>query len=214
MSNKTPPITSFTPDSPEFEWLRSRASGWQFGEQGILAAITARLGDQGQCVEIGAGNGHGLPLTIHHFYERGLPCVLFEANPASLASLRDIYPNAIIRGRFDRDAMSVIDPEPLLCVVDVDGEELGIMRALLRRTRPMVLMVEHMDTCCPHTTDDIGGIPSWLLGLRVDQTWVIQHNAHTIYHEAKANGYARLGQTRVNSIFVRGEDVDKVERQG
>ena len=211
----------FVADRPEFEWLTEKAGGWQFGDQGILVALANTINQPGQCVEIGAGDGEGLPLTIEPFYEYGLPCVLFEADLESLRKLMVKYPKATHRGQFtvferaypdQNPLVGVMDvhKQPLVCVIDVDSVDSIIMELVLSHVTPKILMVEHFDQCHERNTDINQRIPEWLLGVEFDGGFTVQDNAETLKVIARSYNYTRLGTTRVNSIFVHDSLVEKV----
>jgi hypothetical protein len=202
----------FEPEEDRFAWLIDHAGGWQFGEQGILIALADKIAPSGQCVEIGAGDGDLLPLTIHPFYERGNECVLFEADAESLGSLVLKYPKATHRGRFVNGFESVICNCPAVCVIDVDGIDSQIMQNILANHDPHVLMVEHFDKCHPADCDTEGDIPYWLLGQHLPDNFRIQDNAATINSIAAENEYIRVGTTRVNSIFVHKCHINRVSQ--
>jgi len=202
----------FVADDPRFAWLGDRAGGWQFGEQGILAALADAIDPTGQCVEIGAGDGEGLPLTIDPFYNRGNDCVLFEADAVSLGRLIVKYPRADNRGEFLEGMCYNISCYPSVAVIDIDGHELEAMRILLHHCGPSVLMVEHFDKCHPADWIHSQEIPSWLLGLELYDGFKIQNNAATVKDAALHFDYTRVGTTRVNSIFVHNSHLSKVSQ--
>jgi hypothetical protein len=200
----------FVADRPEFEWLTEKSGGWQFGEQGILVALANAINQPGQCVEIGAGNGEGLPLTIEPFYNHGLDCVLFEKDADSIEKLAAKFPKAKIRGEYEFAVSSNLEANLMLCVIDVDSIDSLIMEHFLRNHRTSVLMVEHFDECHPGSVAELGRVPAWLLGREIDGGFKIQDNAETLFSMACDFNYTRLGTTRVNSIFVHDSLVEKV----
>jgi hypothetical protein len=202
----------FVADRPEFEWLTEKAGGWQFGEQGILVALANLINQPGQCVEVGAGDAEGLPLTIEPFYNYGLDCVLFEKDEDSIRQLAAKFPRAKIRGEYAFETSSNLDAHMMLCVIDVDGIDSLIMEHVLSNHQTSILMVEHFDKCHSSNTDDIGRVPAWLLGREIDSGFKIQDNAETVYSIACDFNYTRLGTTRVNSIFVHDSLVEKVTK--
>jgi hypothetical protein len=202
----------FVADRPEFEWLAEQAGGWQFGEQGILVALANLINQPGQCVEVGAGDGEGLPLTIEPFYNYGLDCVLFERDEDSIRQLAAKFPRAKIRGEYAFETSSNLDAHVMLCVIDVDSIDSLIMEHVLSNHQTSILMVEHFDKCHPANTDDVGRVPVWLLGIEIDEGFKIQDNAETIYSIDCDFNYTRLGTTRVNSIFVHDSLVEKVTK--
>jgi len=201
----------FVPDDERFAWLSDHASGWQFGEQGILFMLASCISPVGQCVEIGAGDGGELPLTIEPFYQDGADCVLFEADPVKLGKLLIKYPRASLRGEFG-GTMDGISKHPLLIVIDIDGHDIDAMRECLSQCEPAVLMVEHFDMCHPADCDEAWDLPPWTLGLRLENNFTLQANAATLLHAAKNFGYTRIGTTRVNSIFVHDSHLSKVSQ--
>jgi len=201
----------FIADRAEFDWLTEHASGWQFGEQGILAAIAVKLQAEGQCVEIGAGDGEGLPLTIEPWYRRCCRCLLYEKNDESRAKLADNFPSATIRGEFGESWIGDAGDEIAVCVIDVDGIDSTIMIDVLARRRPTVLMVEHFDQFHENNCESAAAVPRWLMGLQLDRGFTIQDNAATIKRYASRYQYVRVGRTRVNSIFVQLSDIDRLK---
>jgi hypothetical protein len=201
----------FVADDPRFAWLGNHASGWQFGEQGILFMLASCISPVGQCVEIGAGDGESLPLTIDPFYQDGADCVLFEADPVKLGKLLIKYPRARLRGEFDGTADG-ISKYPLLIVIDIDGYDINAMRECLSQCEPAVLMVEHFDKAHQRHCDEPDDPAPWTLGLRLEGGFTIQANAATLRLVAKDFGYTRIGTTRVNSIFVHDSHLLKVSQ--
>jgi ribosomal protein S27AE len=199
----------FVPDDERFAWLSNHASGWQFGEQGILFMLASCISPVGQCVEIGAGDGEYLPLTIDPFYQDGADCVLFESDLVKLGKLRVKYPRANLRGEFG-GTMCGVSKNPLVVVIDIDGYDIDAMRECLTQCTPGVLMVEHFDRCHPEDCDEVADIPSWALGLELKGNFTLQANAATIRNAAYEFEYHRIGTTRVNSIFVHKDHLPKV----
>jgi hypothetical protein len=202
----------FVADRPEFEWLTEKSGGWQFGEQGILVALANAINQPGQCVEIGAGDGEQLPLTIEPFYNYGLDCVLYEKDSESLKKLHDKFPKANLRAAFCLNTSCHLSDNLMLCVIDVDSIDSVIMEQVLTYEKPAILMVEHFDKCHERNTDINQRVPEWLLGVRFDGGFSVQDNAETLKTLAEQHNYTRLGTTRVNSIFVHDSLVEKVAK--
>jgi len=201
----------FVPDDERFAWLSNHASGWQFGEQGILVALADAIDPAGQCVEIGAGDGEGLPLTIDPFYHRGNECVLFEIDRVSLGKLIVKYPRADHYGEFS-GTIDGFSKKLLLVVIDIDGYDINAMRECLTQCQPAVLMVEHFDKTHQRHCDEPDEPAPWTLGLRIEGGFTIQANAATLLRVAKNFGYTRIGTTRVNSIFAYDSHLSKVSQ--
>ena len=204
-------LEGFTAESDDLKWLEECAGGWQFGEQAILATIAVKLQAEGQCVEIGAGDGEGLPVTIEPWYNRGDRCLLYEKDEAARAKLAGKFPNATIRGEFGSSWNNDAEYDVAVCVIDVDGIDSTIMTEVLARRRPTILMVEHFDMCHERHCESVASVPVWLLGLPLERGFTIQDNSATIQRYAARYQYARVGRTRVNSIFVQKSDIDKLK---
>lgn len=210
----------FEPEQDRFAWLIDHASGWQFGEQGILIALADKIDPNGQCVEIGAGDGESLPLTIDPFYERGNECVLFEADSVSLGKLVVKYPKATHRGKFGRPHKMGRKFKISVCVIDVDGMDSEIASDVMLLQKPKVVMVEHYDRAAPSQPgytyeclpENQHKVPYWLLGVELPNRFRIQDADVTIDWIARRNGYQRVGTTRVNSIFVHENYISKVSQ--
>ena len=178
----------FQPASRDWEYLLHEQRGWQFGEQGILM----RLADEQDCesfCEIGAGNGGTLPVTIEPMIYRDVwPCHLFEKDSGNIKQLFDRY-GAFSSVRLDGEfALELYDYRHSsdLVVIDVDGDDIRIMREVLSVNRPKVLMVEHQNL--QHE------------GPAIQATW------QELLEVAVANFYELAGITLVNSIYVLNEE--------
>jgi hypothetical protein len=201
----------FKAESPELQWLESHSAGWQFGEQGVLAAIAVKLQAEGQCVEIGAGDGESLPLTIEPWYNRGDRCLLYEKDDSAREKLTARFPKATIRGEFGAGYSHELEQKIAVCVIDVDGIDSSILFSVLMLRRPRILMVEHFDMCHERNCDTVANVPKWLLGLKLERGFTVQDNAATIESIARFHGYSCVGRTRVNSIFILESDLDKLK---
>lgn len=188
-----------------YQWLEEHRQGWQFGEQGVLLALAQSVGIS-HAFEIGAGDGEGLPLTIAPLYDCGIHCTLFEADPESREKLRQKYPNATVNGIFELDAKPIESLKDSLCIIDVDGIDVLILKDILRAGYlPEVLMVEHYDLCGPYMGPGAPGpedVPPWLLGMPVSNGFIIQATSRNLAKIAGQFGYSLVGTSRVNSLFV------------
>lgn len=192
-------------DSEHLDWLGDHCGGWQFGEQGLLAAISHVIGGVGRATEIGAGDGESLPLTVEPFYAADVPCILYEADEERRIKLRHQYPDATIRGEYKLSGMfKPIKNE--LVVIDIDGlDSHAMVGELTRNPKIAILMVEHFDLCNklrPQCTDPV---PHWLLGQKLEGGFTIQDTANSLLEIANNYGLQRIGVSRVNSIFVRSD---------
>jgi len=196
-----------------FEWLADYATGWQFGEQGMLVALMEMAIENYDfdkvCVEIGAGDGLSLPLTLEPFVKAGWHLHAYEMNASNRASLGEVllqYNAFSIHGAFDND--STIPDNASLVVIDVDSIDEYIMTKALKNCSPVVLMVEHYDIAGPHVTgasDFHKQVPRWLCGMPLFNEFRIQARHERLDDIASYNGYSPVARTRVNSIYIKDE---------
>lgn len=194
--------------SENWRWLDQYASGWQFGEQGIIDELAKRL-DVQVAVEIGAGDGKSLPLTIEPIYRRGVQCIGYEADDVSRIGLSRAYPELEVRGRFDVNTIPQGSHEWDLVVVDVDGMDLWLAESVLRGCRePDVLMVEHMDFESKVPRYEV--ISPCLFGLRLDSGFVLQATQWQIQNAMSWHRYSLVASSRVNSLFLSQPAAEKL----
>lgn len=197
---------------PGCEWLNDHASGWQFGESGFLKAICDRIGVD-QAVEIGAGDGDSLPLTLAFLYDQGVPALLFEKDYASREKLKHRYRKADIYGEWllGKPDLHLISNRSCV-VVDVDSFDYEIADSIAWPKSASVICVEHYDKCGPGASDNYGVPPKWLLGKQLAEGgFIIQAKAGDIEEMMEVNGFSLIGISRVNSIFVRSDLVATLE---
>lgn len=195
----------FTPQCPHLEWLTDHLGGWQFGEQDLLATVAITLRLSGPHVEIGAGDGESLPLTLSNFRPEHL--ILYEQEHGSREKLRSFYPLANINGAYIGQRL----PENVgVCVIDVDSIDSVIMRQVMQRDKPTVVVCEHLDRKYCVGTSAPDPIPQWMLGMQFKSNHRIQDTAETLHWMASQLGYERFGYNRCNSFFVRREYYTKL----
>lgn len=174
--------------------LRKYSKGWQFGEQGILVELANRLPLRKVCVEVGAGDGEGLPVTVEPLYDAGWQTSLWEADANKRLKLQEKFKRATIQGKcLTLDMATYRDA---LVIIDVDGVDWWLFASLLNAyQKPGVIMVEHAD---------LNGMqPAEIPGLAV-----ADGSRQATYRQLQsiAEGlYTLIGYTRVNSIFVRDD---------
>lgn len=193
----------FTPQNPYLGWLCHRLSGWQFGEQGLLAEIANQVNVCGYAIEYGAGDAKSLPLSLESFCERWQQdCVLVEIEPQRRLMLAEAYPKATVIEAVNWKEYS--DLFVAIVVIDIDGKDSVVMRQMLAAgVRPDILMVEHMDRHYPIASASPEPLPEWALGLKLESGHSLQDTAETIHAIAAKSGYERVGFNRCNSVFVR-----------
>ncbi len=194
-----------------FRWLNDHADGWQFGETGILIELSELL-EPDLAVEIGAGDGQGLPITLGFFVQKPVPIILFEADEVRRKALEMNQKGAIVHGFFNAMALNGIDLSKSFVVVDVDGQDWPIAEEVLRCGRPQVMMIEHYDEFGPRygRCEPEGLPPRWCLGLLVDG-FSIQAPAKEIEKRIRYYGYTLVAKSRVNSLFVRNDLLPTLE---
>lgn len=199
-----------------FAWLDDHADGWQFGETGFLKAICDRIGVD-QAIEIGAGDGESLPLTLGFLYDRGVSTLLFEQDEQRRAKLKERYPLADVRGEWSLDKPQSELIWPGACVViDVDSVDYHIAESLafkyLEGRCPKVVCIEHYDHCGPNARDAYGVPPRWLLGQQLAEGgFIIQAGSAEIEDMMRRYCYVLVGISRINSVYVRLGQVEALE---
>lgn len=131
----------------------------QFDEDGILAAILERLGTTQRpqtCVEIGCSDG--LENITHWLILQGFRGAWFDASSACVAAIEQAlggldFPFLRVRQAFV-DVKNVVDlfaevraflgtGDPDVLAVDIDGNDLAVVKAVLTVAQPRVLVVEY-----------------------------------------------------------------------
>ncbi len=208
MGDANKPMTA---TDERFTWLNDHADGWQFGETGMLILLSELL-EPDLAVEIGAGDGQSLPLTLGFLLEKGVKTVLFEADELRQNALKMTKKAAVIHGFFDARLLDGLELSQSFVVVDVDGQDWPIAEEVLRCGKPQVMMIEHYDEYGPRygRCEPEGLPPRWCLGLLVDG-FSIQAPAKEIEKRIRYYGYALVAKSRVNSLFVRNDLLPTLE---
>lgn len=205
---------TFTADCLRFQWLEDRGNGWQFGEQGLIDAILSRLGDGSRrCMEIGAGDGGVLPVTVDRLIKAGWEARLYEIVEYRQKQLRERYGERVdVFGEWQAPGTLWVNDG--VVVIDIDGFDCVVLGQVLGASRPAVVICEHYDKQAPSqpSKDEMRPIrpPNWLLGKQIDGGFTVQAPAEVIQNIAGWRGYDRLGTTRVNSIFVRRDLTERL----
>lgn len=206
MGNLAEELLHFTPETHHLRWLCDHLDGWQFGDQGLIAAIVDALQSGGIAIEYGAGDGTTLPLTISRLYDKYYECWLAEIDAARRNSLSKIYENANVTKAINWSSIIAHETPVAVCVIDIDGSDSVVMREMFAvGVRPELLVVEHMDRYYPIGTTRPDPVPQWMLGLKLESGHAIQDTAETLQAFAAKYGYERIGVNRCNSYFVRGD---------
>jgi hypothetical protein len=180
----------------QYSWLNEHATGWQFGEQGILFALCKRFGIT-KGYEIGAGDGDSLPVTLSFIDD----LTLFEIDLDRQTKLRKKYPLATVYGEYTRPLSGM---DGACVVVDVDSCDLAIAESIVDEYRPKVLCVEHYDTEGPRALNQDMGEPvsGWLIGVHLPGGFRIQQPWQVVSESLGSHGYRMVAKSRVNGIYV------------
>lgn len=215
------------------DWLCHHRHGWQFGEQGVLEALTAEIEkdipeEHRWVVEFGCGNGADLPLTCDRITRRpGWRGLLIDSEPENVAKLRRRVPatSLVVEGWVKPEPGLTIDEHmaangcpqtPALMIVDVDSIDYYIVRSMA--ARPYLLCVEHMDMICPLFNDkpfvpvmeDAGN--TFTVPNR-GGVFSLQANSQALDLSVPGLGYTLVFRTRINSVYARNDIVNKVTRE-
>lgn len=211
-------------------WVRRHASGWQFGEHGIIEAIINHLGNripEGDrwAVEFGAGDGGHVPVTVGPLAERpDWKQLLIEGDVQRAGALKlrsaknAVVVNAFVATEGDNSIDSIMarsgcSPDPAVMVVDVDSIDYHIVKTM--KSRPYILCVETMDIYNPVNTVEPYiptikecGEPSADLSFGGTK----QANAVAVDTLMLEYGYKLVFRTRCNSMYVRGDIAPMVRK--
>lgn len=208
---------------------RARERGWlnryestrysESGEDGILSEIFRRIGTTNRyLVEVGAADG--AQNCTRALVEEGWRGVWVEADPDLCAAAATVAGEAVTVVPVAASASNIVAvleaagcPErPDLVVVDIDGDDWWVLRSLLDRCRPRVLVVEYNATFLPGEW--------WRLPYRPGRSWdrTFRHGASldALAQLATAAGLVLVGCNAlgVNGFFVERAAGDRFEAPG
>ena len=183
---------------PRCEWLMSMPFNFhsQFGEDGLLSGIFARLGHHGGddwAVEVGAHDGV-TNSNARHFLDTGWKCVFIEKDLSLFEQLVDVnrhHPTAYnVHETIEATGPNSIDgilddldvpDDPDLLSLDIDGD--GLEAVMLDRIRREFTVI----VCeIKHTRD----------------------TSDLVRSVAIAHDYTPIARTRTNLICVHNDEVD------
>lgn len=189
---------------------RSRFS--QNGEDGVLAELARRIGSPRRTfVEIGASDGR--QNCTRALLQDGWSGVWVEGDAAAAAAAREMTagrPVTVVEGFVDRDNAAALlrdagaDEQPDVLVIDVDGNDWWIWRALAASgLRPSIVVVEY--------NPNLGPWLDWRLPYDTGHRW-----DGSARYGASLAAFAALGRrlgyalvhceaTGTNAFFVRRE---------
>jgi hypothetical protein len=190
----------------------AEASRWsQHGEDGLLAALLADVGEGDRTfVEIGCADGE--ENCTRALAEDGWRGVWFDGDEDLIADARRVAARLDVGvhqafvtsenvGALLREAG--VPHQPGVAVLDIDGSDLWVLRAMLEAIAPRVLVVEYNATFPPGMF--------WTRRNRSSYSWpeTYEHGASldAMYWAARAAGYALVACDRsgVNAFFVRDD---------
>ncbi|HEV2071815.1 MAG TPA: hypothetical protein VGR26_18685 [Acidimicrobiales bacterium] len=139
---------------PLGEWRAAEQKRWsQYGEDGLIQAFAGALGcGQGFFVEVGAADGQ--ENCTRALAEDGWKGVWFEGTGALATTARDLVgerslnvtvAQGIVTGS-NVDARwraAGVPEDPDVVVVDIDGDDFWVLRAILRAYRPVLIVAEY-----------------------------------------------------------------------
>lgn len=163
-------IRQRTPDSPALHGAKAYS---QCDEDGIIAAIFDRIGPRSRTfLEIGCGNG--LENNTHALLLCGWSGMWVDANTRNIQYIRDHLPEStrltVHQVYVDRhnaadlatSAAQMDEGNSLdFLSVDIDGDDLGVLLAILQSEQPRVICVEYNAKFPPPMEVAVGGASTW-----------------------------------------------------
>lgn len=199
-------------DDPVASLHAAEASRWsQNGEDGLIAELVRRVGPgERTFVEIGSSDGE--ENCTRALAEDGWRGAWFEGDPDRVAAARKVVDDldvevtqAIVTSANVASLLADhgVGPEPTVAVVDIDGSDLWVLRAMLGAVAPRIVVVEYNSSFPPGVF--------WTRRNRSSYSWpeTYEHGASldAMAWAAKAAGYGLVACDRagVNAFFVRGD---------
>ena len=133
-----------TPDNPA---LRGFKAWSQTDEDGIIQEIFRRLGGKSESfIEIGCGDG--LENNTHYLLLKGWSGLWIDGGPQNIAAIRANLPanpeRLQVREMFlDADNVKTIAAEVDFLSIDVDGNDLHLLRSFVQVAKPRVICAEY-----------------------------------------------------------------------
>lgn len=177
----------------------------QFGEDGMLAEVLKRLRvERGICVEFGAWDGVYHANTAKLWKEHGWKAVLIEADGERFKTLLEktkdhdcICLNEMVANEGEHSLEAILARENIAHVdvlsIDIDGDDWYVFDSL-KTLKPRVILCEYNPTMPPEVS--LVGESGSRFGC----------SARALTELAERKGYALVGMTDTNGIYVRKED--------
>ncbi len=193
------------PDS----WSSFEERRWsQNGEDGLIAELVRRVGAPGRWfVEIGASDG--AENCTRALAEAGWTGLWVEADPERVRVARghDLAGVTVAEAFARRASISSllddfdVPAEPDVLVVDIDGDDLGVLESVLRHRRPRIVVVEYNAAYPPPA--------SWALPERRADGWDgtdrFGASLQALVDAAVDHRLVVCDSTGVNAFFVRSD---------
>lgn len=196
-----------TPDNPALKGFKAYS---QFDEDGVIEEIFGRIGGGATFLEIGCGDG--LENNTHYLLLKGWRGMWVDASSANIARARANLPQTasldIVQQLVDLDNVDELGRryssqfgQPDFLSIDIDGNDLHILKAALKVLRPSVICAEYAAKLRPPIAETVEYDPV--------RAW-----AGDDYHGASLQAYVvalpeyRLVACNVcgaNAFFVRNE---------
>jgi hypothetical protein len=200
-------VAGRTPDNPALKGFKAYS---QFDEDGIIEEIFRRIGRGSTFLEIGCGDG--LENNTHYLLLKGWRGMWVDASSKSIEKARSSLPASPRLEIVERmlDLTNTEDlcnryltrfSQPDFLSVDIDGNDLHILKAALALLRPTVICVEYAAKLAPPIVATVAYDPA--------HAW-----AGDDYHGASLQAYVdALPEYRLvacnlcgaNAFFVRGD---------
>lgn len=217
-------VMEFAGVDPEFAqglgWLAEHLGGYQYGESGLILALTNRLQTTSKkFVEFGAGGD----LTCHTLLEAGWQGLVFEADEAVAEAVREkalpgltvittkVEPEGDNRLDILLEKHGFLDADVL--VIDVDGMDWHIFDSLTA-CRPAIVMVEHHDLTDPLRKRFAPGPSTKDSGTWTDNGYTLQATHKAVALLGSVKHYATAALTRCNTIMYRDDLANQLGEWG
>lgn len=229
MSETSEPVqavsTDAACDSSDIQWLKDYEGGWQFGEAGVIHAITKRVG-HGDKYAVEFGGGAQLrQLTTGRLVQDGWNVLLIEADETNHKNLKeelsDFEHVKVLNQYVDPVGTFTLEntlkangfPTPDVLVIDVDSDDYYLW-ASCANIKARIVCVEHHDMIDKKVNHTVSVVPPGdMIGKKDDLGFSNQANVVAIEDLAISMGYKRVWHSRINSIFVLEELYEKLQRE-
>ena len=139
----TEEIRRLTPDNPALAGFKGYS---QADEDGIIEEIFRRIGGGRTFMEIGIGDG--TENNTHYLLLKGWSGTWVDGNPDSIASIRAALPGnpqrlEIVEQFVDADNIAGLARDVDFLSLDIDGNDLHVLRRYLAAASPKVVCVEY-----------------------------------------------------------------------